>query len=366
MSAAFRSARRATSARVVRICARVRSRASSRRPHSSRGSAMVCPGMTGTVKWRWRAGPMTMPPEALSPASSAPVPRGPAAGAAGEATAGSSGPSPKLSPARARRAARAGPAWAPQASTTMVWPWQRPSMAMALMLFASTGPRPLERLRTTMWAAGNRPAVCTNRAAGRACSPSRLATTRRAVRTEGSMAGPAGPAGSRSGLSWAVLPASAPRASSSTSSRPPPSRARTAADTAPSTRGAAHRATLARSSGASRSRAISALSTALPRSIRTTTPSPESACRTASATSTGSVPRGRPGRFRPPAAASRTSVPAISRASSSTPSASAALWETMTIPITGRSPRAAQAWPWSAQVSAAVRSSSQAEVAPGS
>jgi hypothetical protein len=50
-------------------------------------------------------------------------------------------------------------------------------------------------------------------------------------------------------------------------------------------------------------------------------------------TRSASVPS-TPGSPMPPAASSVSSGPAISRASATTPSASSALWETMTIPIT--------------------------------
>src|SRR5690242_8954736 len=60
----------------------------------------------------------------------------------------------------------------------------------------------------------------------------------------------------------------------------------------------------------------------------------------ASRTRAASVPSGAPGASRPPAVASRTSGPPMPRASSATPSASLALWETITIPITvSQSPR---------------------------
>ena len=81
-----------------------------------------------------------------------------------------------------------------------------------------------------------------------------------------------------------------------------------------------------------RSSAISAESTALPRSIRTSTPSSDHARSIASITSTASVPIGWSGRSRPPAVSSRTSGPPISRASSATPSAMRWLCETMTMP----------------------------------
>ncbi len=351
------------------------SSACARRVHSAAGSATACWGMTGPWAWRWRAGPWASPGAAHRPARLAPgVPSGrrsgtaPPAAAAGTPRAGpsSSGPSPNRSWARARMASRAGPAWAPRASTAMVCPRDRPSMAMALMLVAGAGPRPAVRLRTWINVSGKPAAVRTSRAAGRACRPRRLATT-----SSSTWAGPGGGVRAAAGGSpegwhpaWrcAALAASAPPASASTRARSAPRRACTAAATAPSTRGAPHSATRLRRSPGSKSRAISALSTALPMSMSTTTPSGLSTWRMASATRAGSVPRGRPGSASPPAAASRTSGPAISRASSSTPSASAALWETRTRPITGD--LRGQACP--PQARAAVRNSMPEEVAPGS
>ena len=54
-------------------------------------------------------------------------------------------------------------------------PLAAPRVAIALRLFASAGPRPLVRSRTCT-TASKEDAVCTNRAAGRACSPCGFAT----------------------------------------------------------------------------------------------------------------------------------------------------------------------------------------------
>ena len=153
--------------------------------------------------------------------------------------------------------------------------------------------------------------------------------------------------------------------------------AATAAATAPSTSGASVSSTRSRRSSGSRSRASSAESTALPRSMSTSTPSSDQASSMARATSTASVPSGRPGWSRPAAAAICRPAPPICAASSTTPSASLALCETMTRPITARRPRGlpghrrrgvvsrgARFSP--ARVAAAVSSSSQDDVAPGS
>ncbi len=85
----------------------------------------------------------------------------------------------------------------------------------------------------------------------------------------------------------------------------------------------------------SNSIANSVLIRALPRSISTSTPSADIAFSIAVRTRSASVPS--TGRVEsvsstPPAASSTRSSPPISRARVTTPSASAALWETTTIP----------------------------------
>ena len=125
--------------------------------------------------------------------------------------------------------------------------------------------------------------------------------------------------------------ASAPRASAATSSSEAPPFAEAAAATAPSTRGASLSRT--REPSSTISVAISALMSALPRSISTSTPSSDSARSMAACTRVASVPT-EPSSI-PPAASIFTSSPPISRASSTTPSASEALWETTTSPTMG-------------------------------
>src|SRR4029453_16263375 len=100
----------------------------------------------------------------------------------------------------------------------------------------------------------------------------------------------------------------------------------------------------ARRSAETMSSAISALSTALPRSISTSTPSPWSARSIASATRTASVPSAGSGASIPPASSIGTSPP-IPRASSATPAASVALCETITRPTIGLSGRAGSSDP---------------------
>ena len=134
----------------------------------------------------------------------------------------------------------------------------------------------------------------------------------------------------RSSPSCSAFARSAPRASAATSSRLEPTRAAAAAATAPSTIGAA--ASTTRTSSPAISTAISALISALPRSISTSTPSGEARARIASMTTIASVPIAPGGSAMPPAASIATSSPPISRASSTTPSASFALCETMTSP----------------------------------
>src|SRR5262249_52828370 len=85
----------------------------------------------------------------------------------------------------------------------------------------------------------------------------------------------------------------------------------------------------------------SALISALPRSMSTSTPSSDIARSIAARTRSASVPSA-PGSSIPPAASSASSGPPISRASVTTPSASASLWETTTMPTNSESVRAVQ------------------------
>ncbi len=129
-----------------------------------------------------------------------------------------------------------------------------------------------------------------------------------------------------------VFIASAPRASVATSSSEAPPLAAAAAATAPSTSGASLSRIFPGASPSS-STANSALISALPRSIRTRTPSGDIARSIAARTRSASVPS-TPGSSVPPAASRARSAPAISRARLTTPWASASLCETTTIPTT--------------------------------
>ena len=99
----------------------------------------------------------------------------------------------------------------------------------------------------------------------------------------------------------------------------------------PSTSGASLITT--RSLSPSISIANSVLISALPRSMSTSTPSSDIARSIAARTRSASVPSA-PGSSIPPAASSASSSPPISRARATTPSASASLWETTTMPTT--------------------------------
>ncbi len=178
--------------------------------------------------------------------------------------------SPKFSSARAFSAASASAASGPSAVTTISSPCRTPSVATWLMLLALAMRAPL----LTRTSVSNCPAVVTKRAAGRAWSPSRLPTSRVIDSPPlggGSAGGAAGASGSPPSCSR--LTASALSASASTCSTGAPTMACTAAAMAPSTSGAWLRKTRARCSSGKKSSAVSALSSALPKSISTTTPS---------------------------------------------------------------------------------------------
>jgi hypothetical protein len=277
-----------------------------------------------------------MPDEAGTPLS---TPSGASAGGAGSPGVGGAAPSsssPKLSSASSRRAASAASACGPAAWTTIASPWRTPSVISADRLRASAGPRPVVS-SATVTAASKRAAVSTKRAAGRACRPSLFGTSRRSSEPpEASTVAAVGAATSTP--SWDAFIPSAARASVATSSSDAPVRARAAAATAPSTSGASHSST---SVSVTISAAISALITALPRSMSTITPSGDFARSIASITTTMSVPISPGGSAIPPAASIATSCPPICRASSTTPSARRALWETMTRPTTTGRPRGA-------------------------
>ncbi len=204
------------------------------------------------------------------------------------------------------------------------------------------------------------------RAAGRACSPRRLGTIRvsswltsgaaAAAGDAVSSAPPGAPSRGRGMPSSSAFTARADCASRSTVSRSAPMDACTAAAITPSTSGAGHSRTCAATSGGSRSSAVSALISALPRSISTSTPSPCCTSSMAAMTRTGSVPIGWSGSSMPPATASGTRPCVICSASSFTPCPSMALCVTTTMPTMGY-PRT---------TSRRAASSSTVEVAPGS
>ena len=140
----------------------------------------------------------------------------------------------------------------------------------------------------------------------------------------------ASPAGASS-ASFCIVAAC--RAAFRTSARESPAEAWIAATKAPSTSGPPLRRVRAASPSSIIDMASFALRTALPRSARITTPAPVSARAIASAIRTASVPSD-PSAV-PPAATRRTDSPAISRATSTTPAAIRAEWETTTIPTSG-------------------------------
>jgi hypothetical protein len=186
---------------------------------------------------------------------------------------GASSGSSKFRAPRASRWSIASLAWGPDARISTWWPCRAASVATRLRLDAGTGPAPVVRLRSRTCA--SRPRIsATRRAAGRACIPWRFETVNVATISASSPTGGAPREVSCGPLKCAALPIRAPCASVATSLRPAPPAAATAATTSPSTSGAADRMTRSRTSGSSRrSRASSALRTALPRSISTTTPS---------------------------------------------------------------------------------------------
>src|SRR4051794_20380173 len=340
MAASPSPAAPATTVRAARMSARAASRAASSARRSSAGSAAGASESVGSgARSRW-AGPTATPgatgrPRSASPAAGASVgaaARGSGAAAVPDELAAGSSSSPKLSSASALIAASARAASGPLARTTISWPCLTPRVASAVSERALAGPRPVVALDTSTVASADA-AAPTNRAAGRACSPSRLPTTTRssspsAAAAAGAGAAPSSPAPPPSSSS--TFARSAPRASAATSSRPRPPRAAAAAATAPSTSGAA--ASTTRVSPGPISTAISALISALPRSMSTSTPASEATFSIASRTTIASVPIAPRGSAMPPAASIATPSPPISRASSTTPSASFAECETMTRP----------------------------------
>ena len=248
--------------------------------------------------------------------------------------------SPKCCSANALKAASAWSACAPSAISRMLSPWRTCNNASWLRLrglahcpcFSSTS------------SASNGASASASRAAGRACSPCGFCTVQLTLfpcvsgnstfLTTGAVPSP----------SCACLACSAPCASANTCSNPAPAFAATTAASVPSTNGAEHSLTLAASAGSSRSMAVSALNSALPRSISTTMPAPSATDSIASITLIASVPIGCSASSTPAASASLQPSPRIiCNASSSTPRANCALCETTTIliispPAIGRRP----------------------------
>ena len=260
---------------------RARARARSSADRSAAGSETGPAGSEAARRRRKRTGPAAIPGETGrpradgSPAScrAAVEAAGPAAAPAGSASASAS-PNPASASARTAPSARA--ADAPVALTRSSWPFRAPSTATPFRLRALTGPRPAVTFATRRSASGYRPASWTSRIAGRAWSPSRFFTVRRSWRRS-----PAArlvcPGRGRLGAaapSWVRLGSSAPRASAAACSSELRQARLGRGRTAPSTSGAAQEDAAPRPGG-SRSRAVSALSTAPPRSISTSTPSSE-------------------------------------------------------------------------------------------
>ena len=216
----------------------------------------------------------------------------------------------------------------PAADTVRVSPNRAPSATRFVRLRALTaGPPPAFATRTS---ASKLRAVSTKRAAGRAWSPIALRTASSAVTSASAPALSSPDEAFPSSAIWLVFIASAPRASAATSSSDAPPPAAAAAATAPSTSGAALSRT-GPGAPSSISTANSALISALPRSINTSTPSGDMARSIAARTRSASVPR-TPSSSIPPAASMASSSPPISRARRTTPWARTSLWETTTIP----------------------------------
>ena len=241
--------------------------------------------------------------------------------------------------ASATRCSTASCACGPLADTSTSWPHNTASVATLLRLDPGTGPAPVVALRNVTVASRPRSSP-TRRAAGRACRPCLFVTVKTAMTS--AVAVRATSAVSSTSARCAALPNNAPRASAATSKRSAPPAAATAATTSPSTIGAGDSTTRSRIVGSDkRSRASSVLRTALPRSIRTTTPAAPSTCSMASLMATASVPN--VASSRPAATPKRTARPCnISDANATAARASARLWETTTMPTVGRLPAAAE------------------------
>ena len=148
--------------------------ARSRRPRRRRRR----PGRVSAGTWKRWAGPLARPGDAEKPRRTPSSRSSSVTGSGGAARTAASGPptsSSKFRDASASTAAIASAAWGPVAATSSSCPVAAPRVAIALRLFASAGPRPLVRSRTCT-SASKEDAVCTNRAAGRACRPCGFAT----------------------------------------------------------------------------------------------------------------------------------------------------------------------------------------------
>ena len=240
-------ARAATASRWRRTASTVSAIAASSAAASASGSEASSRSISSDGTRQRRTGPIAMPGEAANPRTT-PSAGGAAPGAAsGAGTSGAPDASIASSKSRAASAliaAIASAACGPPAATSISWPAAAPSVATAFRLAASAGPRPLVRFRTSIFAS-NPEAVCTNRAAGRACRPCGFRIVSRSVTAPSPT--PSGAAASSTGVPrCAIFPARPPRASVATASSVPPIFAVTAAATAPSTSGASHRSTRAR------------------------------------------------------------------------------------------------------------------------
>ena len=192
--------------------------------------------------------------------------------------------------ARVSRCSTASWACGPEARTSTSCPRRAARVATRLRLPAGTGPAPVVRLRSCDGRverahladqSGGRPRV----------QPVGVLDGEDADDSSARPRTGAGASPSVGDDRWADLPISASRASAATSARLAPPAAATAATMRPSTMGAGESVTRSRIEGSrSRSSASSALSTALPRSMSTTTPAGPSARSIASLMLTASVP----------------------------------------------------------------------------
>ena len=320
MAASCALARPATDARARRTSAAVASSAPSRALHSSCGSPAGSPAGSGTRRSIRHAGPTAAPGETASPARTVPGAGGPAGAGAGGAAAGRAAVAARLHGsvvAVGRRGDLSGRCVRRFAEAFVREPADRRQRLGRLrslghddelvVLPGAQGGDPVQAPRADGSAPvgrvgdgdggvepgrgahqqRGRPGVEAQRVAHRHPGrPGRGARRRRRDprRREGGIRRPArdprrparavrrllavGP-----GARCSSLPARPPRAAAATASSGSPRPAATAAATAPSTSGASVSRTAARLSSSSRSTASSAERTALPRSMRTSTPS---------------------------------------------------------------------------------------------